>query len=239
MEKDELYRMIDEREGFVSLAFPTLMRKVYLWMAFALVITGIVAFGVANTPSLAYTILGSKMAFWGIIIAEFVLVWYISARIGSLSLSAATMLFVLYSALNGAVLSIIFFAYSTTVITKVFLITAGTFSIMAFIGYQTKSDLTSLGKMLFMALIGLIIATGVNMFMHSSTMDMLISYAGVIIFVGLTAYDSHTIKGMLAESADDGEDAQKLAILGSLTLYLDFINLFLYLLRIFGGRDND
>lgn len=239
MEKDELYRMIDEREGFVSLAFPTLMRKVYLWMAFALVITGIVAFGVANTPSLAYMILGSKVAFWGIIIAEFALVWYISARIGSLSLSTATVLFVLYSALNGAVLSIIFFAYSTTVITKVFLITAGTFSIMAFIGYQTKSDLTSLGKMLFMALIGLIVATGVNLFMHSSTMDMLICYAGVIIFVGLTAYDSHTIKGMLAECADDGEDAQKLAILGSLTLYLDFINLFLYLLRIFGGRSND
>ena len=231
--------MIDEREGFVSLAFPTLMRKVYLWMAFALVITGIVAFGVANTPSLAYMILGSKVAFWGIIIAEFALVWYISARIGSLSLSTATVLFVLYSALNGAVLSIIFFAYSTTVITKVFLITAGTFSIMAFIGYQTKSDLTSLGKMLFMALIGLIVATGVNLFMHSSTMDMLICYAGVIIFVGLTAYDSHTIKGMLAECADDGEDAQKLAILGSLTLYLDFINLFLYLLRIFGGRSND
>lgn len=239
MEKDELYRMIDEREGFVSLAFPTLMRKVYLWMAFALVITGIVAFGVANTPSLAYMILGSKVAFWGIIIAEFALVWYISARIGSLSLSTATVLFVLYSALNGAVLSIIFFVYSTTVITKVFLITAGTFSIMAFIGYQTKSDLTSLGKMLFMALIGLIVATGVNLFMHSSTMDMLICYAGVIIFVGLTAYDSHTIKGMLAECADDGEDAQKLAILGSLTLYLDFINLFLYLLRIFGGRSND
>lgn len=231
--------MIDEREGFVSLAFPTLMRKVYLWMAFALVITGIVAFGVANTPSLAYMILGSKVAFWGIIIAEFALVWYISARIGSLSLSTATVLFVLYSALNGAVLSIIFFAYSTTVITKVFLITAGTFSIMAFIGYQTKSDLTSLGKMLFMALIGLIVATGVNLFMHSSTMDMLICYAGVIIFVGLTAYDSHVIKGMLAECADDGEDAQKLAILGSLTLYLDFINLFLYLLRIFGGRSND
>lgn len=239
MEKDELYRMIDEHEGFVSLAFPTLMRKVYLWMAFALVITGIVAFGVANTPSLAYMIFGSKVAFWGIIIAEFALVWYISARIGSLSLSTATVLFVLYSALNGAVLSIIFFAYSTTVITKVFLITAGTFSIMAFIGYQTKSDLTSLGKMLFMALIGLIVATGVNLFMHSSTMDMLICYAGVIIFVGLTAYDSHVIKGMLAECADDGEDAQKLAILGSLTLYLDFINLFLYLLRIFGGRSND
>ena len=239
MEKDELYRMIDEREGFVSLAFPTLMRKVYLWMAFALVITGIVAFGVANTPSLAYMILGSKVAFWGIIIAEFALVWYISARISSLSLSTATMLFVLYSALNGAVLSIIFFAYSTTVITKVFLITAGTFSIMAFIGYQTKSDLTSLGKMLFMALIGLIVATGVNMVMHSSTLDMLICYAGVIIFVGLTAYDSHVIKGMLAECADDGEEAQKLAILGSLTLYLDFINLFLYLLRIFGGRSND
>ena len=231
--------MIDEREGFVSLAFPTLMRKVYLWMAFALVITGIVAFGVANTPSLAYMILGSKVAFWGIIIAEFALVWYISARISSLSLSTATMLFVLYSALNGAVLSIIFFAYSTTVITKVFLITAGTFSIMAFIGYQTKSDLTSLGKMLFMALIGLIVATGVNMVMHSSTLDMLICYAGVIIFVGLTAYDSHVIKGMLAECADDGEEAQKLAILGSLTLYLDFINLFLYLLRIFGGRSND
>ena len=144
-----------------------------------------------------------------------------------------------YSVLNGAMLSSVFVVYTMTSIAKVFFITAGTFGAMAFYGYTTKKDLTSLGKILFMALIGLIIATVVNMFLKSSGFDYILSYAGVAIFVGLTAWDSQKIKQMLQTQYDMSEGAQKLALIGALTLYLDFINLFLYLLRIFGGSNKE
>ena len=148
------------------------------------------------------------------------------------------MLFVLYSAINGVMLSSIFLIYTTSSIASVFFITAGTFAVMAFIGYTTKTDLTSMGKILLMALIGLIIASLVNVFFVKSTgFDLILSYAGVLIFVGLTAYDSQKIKQMLLMAPDAGEGAQKLALLGALSLYLDFINLFIYLLRIFGRRE--
>ena len=133
----------------------------------------------------------------------------------------------------------VFVVYTMTSIAKVFFITAGTFGAMAFYGYTTKKDLTSLGKILFMALIGLIIATIVNMFLKSSGFDYILSYAGVAIFVGLTAWDSQKIKQMLQTQYDMSEGAQKLALIGALTLYLDFINLFLYLLRIFGGSNKE
>ena len=148
------------------------------------------------------------------------------------------MLFVLYSVINGAVLSSIFLIYTMTSIASVFFITAGTFAVMALIGYTTKTDLTSMGKILMMAIIGLIIASLVNVFLvKSSGFDLIISYVGVLIFVGLTAYDSQKIKQLLLQAPDAGESAQKVALLGALSLYLDFINLFLYLLRIFGKRD--
>ena len=163
------------------------------------------------------------------------LVYGISRFIDRLSLTTATLLFILYSALNGATLSVIFLAYSADVITKVFFITAGTFGVMAAFGYFTKTDLTGLGKLLIMALVGIIIASLVNLLLlKSSSFDLILSYIGVLVFVGLTAYDSQKIKRMLAQAEDMGEGAQKMALLGSLTLYLDFINLFLYLLRIFG-----
>ena len=227
------------RSGFsMSAAFPALMRKVYVWMAFALVITGITAYGVASSPSLLNLIFSNKAVFFGLIIAEFVLVLTVSAAINRLSLSTATLLFVLYSVVNGATLSCIFLAFSMATIGKVFFITAGTFGVMAFIGYTTKADLTSVGKILFMALIGLIIATVVNMFTKSEGFDLILSYIGVLVFVGLTAYDTQKIKRMLQLAPDAGESMQKMALLGALTLYLDFINLFLYLLRIF-GRSRD
>ena len=227
------------RSGFsMSAAFPALMRKVYVWMAFALIITGITAYGVASSPSLLNLIFTSKAVFFGLIIAEFVLVLTVSAAINRLSLSTATLLFVLYSVVNGATLSCIFLAFSMATIGKVFFITAGTFGVMAFIGYTTKADLTSVGKILFMALIGLIIATVVNMFTKSESFDLILSYIGVLVFVGLTAYDTQKIKRMLQLAPDAGESMQKMALLGALTLYLDFINLFLYLLRIF-GRSRD
>lgn len=220
----------------MSTAFPALMRKVFVWMTLALAITGLTAFGVATSPSLVSMIFGSKVMFWGLIIAEFALVFAISGAIHKLSLSTATLLFILYSVVNGATLSVIFFAFSTAVIAKTFFITAGTFGAMALVGYTTKTDISSMGKILLMALIGLIIASVVNMFVGSSGFDLIISYVGVLIFVGLTAYDTQKIKEMCQMAPDAGESAQKLALLGALTLYLDFINLFLYLLRIFGNN---
>ena len=226
-----------EQELSMSAAFPVLMRKVYVWMTLALVITGVTAYGVATSPGLMMAIATNKLLFWGLIIAEFGLVLAISAAINKLSLTTATMLFVLYSVINGATLSFIFAVYTMSSIASVFFITAGTFAVMAFIGYTTKKDLTSMGKILLMALIGIIIATVVNIFLKSTGLEMIVSYLGVLIFVGLTAYDSQKIKQMLLMAPDAGEGAQKLALLGALSLYLDFVNLFIYLLRIFGRRE--
>lgn len=220
----------------MSTAFSALMRKVFIWMALALVITGVTAYGVATTPSLLIAIVTNKALFWGLIIAELALVFAVSGAINRLSLTTATLLFVLYSVVNGATLSVIFLAYSMPAIIQTFFITAGTFGVMALVGYTTKTDLTSLGKLLFMALIGLVIATVVNMFVGSTGFDYILSYVGVLIFVGLTAYDTQKIKQMCMQAPDAGEHMQKLALLGALSLYLDFINLFLYLLRIFGNN---
>lgn len=236
MDEKRLYDLINEKEGYASLAFPALMRKVYVWMTLALVITGFTAYGVAASPGIITAIITNKILFFGLILGELALVWSVTAAINRLSLSTATMLFILYSVLNGATLSVIFVAYTMSSIANVFFITAGTFAVMALIGYVTKTDLTSLGKILFMALIGIIIATVVNVFfVKSGMLNLIISYIGVLIFVGLTAYDSQRIKNMLIMADDMSEETQKIALMGSLTLYLDFINLFLYMLRIFGS----
>ena len=220
----------------MSTAFPALMRKVFVWMTLALAITGLTAYGVATSPAILSLIFSSEVTFFGLIIAEFALVFAISGAINRLSLSTATMLFILYSVINGATLSSIFFAFSVATIGKVFFITAGTFGAMALVGYTTKTDLTSMGKLLFMALLGIIIASVVNMFVASSGLDLILSYVGVLVFVGLTAYDTQKIKQMCQAAPGAGESAQKLALIGALSLYLDFINLFLYLLRIFGNN---
>lgn len=238
MEVQELEKIIRQQEMTNASTFKVLMRKVYLWMTMALMITGITAAGVANSPNILALIYSSQVVMWGIIIAEFGLVMYISARLEKLSLSTATTLFALYSILNGVMLSSIFLLYSTAIIAKVFFITAGTFGVTALYGYATKKDLSSLGNILFMALIGLVIATVVNIFMKSAMFDLILSYIGVIIFVGLTAWDSQKIKHMMMVQQDADESAQKLALIGALSLYLDFINLFLYLLRIFGRSDD-
>lgn len=224
------------RDLEMQAAFPVLMRKVYTWMTLALVLTGLTAYGVATSPGIMMALYSNSALMWGLVIAEFALVIGISAAINRLSLATATLMFVAYSVINGAMLSSIFMIYTSASIASVFFITAATFAVMALIGYTTKTDLTSVGKLLFMALIGLVIATIVNMFIGSSTLTMICSYVGVLIFVGLTAYDSQKIKQMLQQAPDAGESSQKLALLGALTLYLDFINLFIYLLRIFGDR---
>ena len=224
------------RDLEMQAAFPVLMRKVYTWMTLALVLTGLTAYGVATSPGIMMALYSNSALMWGLVIAEFALVIGISAAINRLSLATATLMFVAYSVINGAMLSSIFMIYTAASIASVFFITAATFAVMALIGYTTKTDLTSVGKLLFMALIGLVIATIVNMFIGSSTLTMICSYVGVLIFVGLTAYDSQKIKNMLMQAPDAGESSQKLALLGALPLYLDFINLFIYLLRIFGDR---
>ena len=233
----EMETAFRERELEASAALPVLMRKVYVWMTLALVITGFTAYAVAATPNLQQLVFANTWVLWGLIIAEVGLVIAINAAINKLSLAMATLLFVLYSVINGATLSVIFVAYSIGTISKVFFITAGTFAVMAFIGYVTKTDLSKMGKILFMALIGIIIATVVNIFVKSSGLDMILSYVGVLVFVGLTAYDTQKIKQMLWQAGNVSENSQKVALLGALSLYLDFINLFLYLLRIFGRRD--
>ena len=219
-----------------STTLPVLMRKVYTWMTLALVITGITAWGVAHSPAILQMIMTNKILFFGILIGELALVWGVSAAINRLSLTTATLLFVLYSVLNGVTMSFIFLAYTYESVASVFLITAGTFAAMAFFGYFTKTDLSSIGRILFMALIGLIIATIVNIFLKSSGFGMILNYLGVLIFVGLTAWDTQKIKQMLSMAEDTGETAQKVALMGALSLYLDFINLFIHLLRIMGNN---
>ena len=226
-----------ERELSMSAAFPILMRKVYVWMTLALALTGLTAYGVATSPGIISALYSNSVLLWGLVIAEFAIVFGVSAAINRLSLTTATLLFVLYSVINGALFSSIFLVYTMSSIASVFFITAGTFGVMALVGYTTKKDLSSMGKILFMALIGIIIATVVNIFLKSSGLETIVSYLGVLIFVGLTAYDTQKIKNRLLMAPDASEASQKIALLGALNLYLDFINLFIYLLRIFGRRE--
>lgn len=215
----------------------SLFRQVYLWMAMALVITGFMAMLVAESTTLLSLIFSSELTFFGLIIAELALVWYLSARIDRISFTTATLMFIIYSLLNGAMLSSVFLLYTESSIASTFFITAGTFGVMCVYGYLTKRDLTSLGNLCLMAVIGLIIAGLVNLFLQSSLMSLIVSGIGVLVFVGLTAYDSQKIKRMLLqEGLEVNDSTRKIALLGSLTLYLDFINLFLYLLRFLGNR---
>lgn len=220
-------------------AFSKLMRNVYAWMCAGLLMTALTAMGVAKNAELFTMLMTNKLLFWGIMIAEIALVIYLSARIMRMSFFSASLCFAAYSILNGVTMSFIFMAYTTESIAQTFLITAGTFGAMLLVGFFIKKDLSGLGRMLIMLLIGLIIASVINIFLASSTMAVILNYLGVIIFVGLTAYDTQKIKQMLQYSSYYGisEQTQKMALLGSLTLYLDFINMFLYLLRIFGNRE--
>ena len=218
-------------------AFAVLMRKVYTWMALALAVTGLTAYYCAYNTSIVYAIVSNSILFWGLMIAEFVAVVYLTARIERMSFSTAGLVFLLYSVLNGVTFSVIFLAYTEQSIASTFFITAGTFGAMSLIGYFTKKDLSGFGRFLMMSLIGLIIASVVNMFLQNPMLMWICTYVGVLIFSGLTVYDTQKIKNMfLMHGAEMNESTMKLALMGSLTLYLDFINLFLYLLRIFGNR---
>lgn len=211
------------------------MKKVYVKMFLALLVSAAAAYlgAVAGEGVLAYALATNSWIYWGLGILELLLVFFISARIGKMSPAMSSGLFYLFAIVNGLTLSIIFLVFSFASIFKTFLITAGVFGAMSVYGYFTNRDLTKIGSFLFMALIGLIIATLVNLFVASSTLDWIISFAGVIIFVGLTAWDTQQIKNMASMMPADQHG--RLATLGALSLYLDFINLFLYLLRFFGS----
>lgn len=213
------------------------VRSVYNWMCIGLALTGFVAYWVSTSEAVLRLVFGNPLIFFVLIIAELGLVFAIASRVGRMSPGTATSLFVLYAGLNGVTLSFIFLAYAKASIVSTFFICSGTFLACSIYGWTTKKDLTSLGGFLFMGLIGIIIASVVNMFIGSSAVSMIVSYIGVLVFIGLTAYDTQKIKNM-AMTQPAGVDAgvvRKGAILGALSLYLDFINLFLFMLRIFGG----
>ena len=216
------------------------VRSVYNWMGIGLALTGFTAYYVSNSESLLRLVFGNPLLLMVLIIAELGLVFAIAGRVNRMSAGTATALFVIYSALNGVTLSSIFLVYASASIVSTFFICAATFIACSLYGWTTKKDLTSLGGFMMMGLIGIVIASLVNMFVRSSSMSMIISYIGVFVFVGLTAYDTQKIKNMaMTQPANlDGGVIRKGAILGALSLYLDFINLFLMLLNIFGQRRN-
>jgi FtsH-binding integral membrane protein len=222
--------------GAIETAQQRFITKVYGWMCAALITTALVSYYTVTTPEVLRAIFGNQFLFFGLIIAEFAVVIILSAAINRLSGTAATALFFLYSALTGATLSVVVIAYTAESLTTTFLVTAGTFGAMSFYGYTTKRDLTSWGNLLFMGLLGIIVASIVNIFFASTLLYTVITYAGVLIFVGLTAYDTQKIKRMGASIEEGSETERKGAIIGALRLYLDFINLFLMLLRILGRR---
>ncbi len=217
--------------------FSTLMQQVYAWMAGGLALTGFVAWYASQSETMVNLVFGNQAVFFGLIILELGLVFGLSWGLTRMSATLATSAFLLYAAINGITMAFIFLVYTNESIASTFLVTGGTFAAMSMYGYTTKRDLTSWGNLLFMGLIGLILASVVNIFLQSDALNWMVTYAGVLIFVGLTAYDTQKIKEMSARiDARDSENFQKMAIMGALRLYLDFINLFLYLLRILGKR---
>jgi len=210
----------------------TLVRQVYAWMGAGLAITAVMALFTLSSPAMLSAITGNRLLFYGLLFGELALVFTLSGAVNKLSESVATMLFIAYSALNGVTLSIVALIYTSSSIASTFVITAGMFGAMSIYGYATRRDLTSWGSFFFMGLIGIVIASIVNIFVASSAVSWVISGIGVIVFTGLTAYDTWKIKQLAAQ----GQTGRKQAILGALTLYLDFINLFLMLLRLTGNR---
>lgn len=216
----------------------TFIRSVYNWMAIALALTGVTAYYVSHNEAAFNLIYGTPGLIFILIFAELGFVFFLSARIQKIKAGTATMLFTIYSILNGVTMSYIFLVYTKTSIVSTFMICAATFAACSVYGMVTKKDLTSLGGFMIMGLIGIIIASVINLFLKSSGMQMVISYIGVVVFMGLTAYDTQKLKTMSATIPDNatGSMIRKGALMGALSLYLDFINLFIMLLHIFGGN---
>ncbi|WP_323836178.1 Bax inhibitor-1/YccA family protein [Photorhabdus africana] len=215
----------------------TYMAQVYGWMTCGLLLTAFVAWYVSQNQNAAEYIFSNSILFYGLIIAQFGLVFVLSGMINRMGASLATGLFMLYSALTGLTLSSIFVVYTIGSVASTFVVTAGMFGALSFYGYTTKRSLSGLGSFLFMGLIGIILASLINLWLKSEALTWAVTYIGVVIFAGLTAYDTQKLKEM-GENLDvnDKENLRKFSIVGALTLYLDFINMFLMLLRIFGDR---
>jgi FtsH-binding integral membrane protein len=212
------------------------MPKVYIWMTFGLLLTAVTSAVTISSETLTTLIFGNRMVFFGLIVAELGLVIALSAAINKISAYVATLMFLFYSALSGVTFASIFLVYTSSSIASAFFVASATFGAMSIYGYVTKRDLTGWGSFLFMGLIGIIIASVVNIFLQSPMLHYVTSYIGVLVFVGLTAYDTQKIKRLGEAGFADGESRHKAAIIGALNLYLDFINLFLMLLRVMGDR---
>ena len=234
MEQEKVLEVLGRSQS--AAVFTALMRKVYLWMTLGLAMTGLAAAYVAGNAGLMQAIFGSRLTFWALIIAELGVVFYFSARIMRMSFATAGVLFAVYALLNGVTLSVLLLVYDLGTIQTAFFVTAGTFAAMAVVGTTVKRDLSAIARYGLMILIGIIIASLVNMFMKSEGLNALISYVAVLVFVGLTAYDAQKVRH-LAEAEGTGLDratTNKLGLLCALSLYLDFINLFIYLVQILG-----
>ncbi|MCP4481975.1 MAG: Bax inhibitor-1/YccA family protein [bacterium] len=214
------------------------MNKVYGWMAIGLLLTAFVSYFISTSPALLNLVLGNRLIYFGLFIAEIFMVGYLSARINKMPVQTAQNIFIGYSLLNGLTLSFIFIAYTKNSLASTFFTTAGMFAAMSIYGFTTKKNLTALGGFLLMGLVGIIIALIINIFIRSSQLSLIISILGVFIFTGLTAYDTQRIKKMANSNFHDENSIKKKAILGALILYLDFINLFIFLLRLLGTRKN-
>ncbi|WP_400191843.1 Bax inhibitor-1/YccA family protein [Hymenobacter sp. B81] len=212
------------------------MTQVYGWMAGALALTGGVAMVVGGSAELQELVFGNRLVFWGLLLLEVFVVGWLSARIFAMPARQAVGAFAAYLVLNGLTLGLVFMVYTTGSLASTFFVTAGTFGAMSLYGYFTRTDLSSWGNLLFMALIGLVIASLVNLFWANEMLYWITTYVGVLLFVALTAYDTQKVKQLAFIGLDDEETDRKAAVLGALTLYLDFVNLFLYLLRLFGRR---
>lgn len=235
-----------ESQGSTKTLSNSFVANVFLWMFAALGITALTAYIFGSSEELISMLIrvnadgsaGMSFLGWVVMLAPLVIVIIMSARIDKMSAKSMVLLYIVYSILMGMSLSFIFMAYTTASIFKTFIITAGMFGVMAVVGYTTNTDLTKFGSILLMALVGVIIATLVNFFMHSARLDYIISILGVLIFTGLTAYDVQKIKQIGQLGIDNDETMTKIAIQAGLSLYLDFLNLFLYLLRFFGNSKN-
>ena len=220
--------------GAVQKQTTSVMKRVYVRMFIGLLISAFTALGVASSPQAMMFFFGNKVVFWGMLIAMFAMAIIIPVRLMKMQSGTVLILFFIFSALMGAWLAPIFYAYNPFTITKTFFITAGTFGAMSVYGYFTKTNLDKMGSYLMMALFGLIILMLVNIFTQSTAIEWIVSIVGLLIFIGLTAYDTQQVKRLAAANLDP-HLADKLATMGAMNLYLDFINLFLFLLRIFGG----
>ena len=236
-EYQEQHSLVELNDLQVDEVFKTVMRRVYLWMALGLLVTTAAALATVMTP-LGNLVFSSIYVFYGLTFGELILVMVLSARIRKLHPAAAGALFFVYAALNGITLSAIFLIYQIGSIGMAFFTAACLFGAMSLIGYSTKKDLSNWRGFLLMGLVGLIIASLLNLFLASSGLDWMISIIGVLLFLGLTIYDTQQIRRMTIQSMQLGDEAvaMKMGVLGALKLYLDFINIFLYLLRLFGRR---